>query len=398
MRVKAIKNSAEVHGAALKSKLIDFKEKDVKCIASEIEKLQVIENEYNERTILLRQELESQTHASIAAFISQSENDIGSLQPVSITIPKERKLFSRAQVDDEAIRIMIGTFIENEQENSPPIEPNSSDEKERRMQQVSTPFNNDLKRVREVAVGGLFSYNVSSICVSPDGCIWLGTCQGKVFLIDITICAAPKKLHVIETRDNSKYVCGGIACLTSGDAVVAYGGIPYVDKFTLDGKMVDFAKIPGTSGILDGSIAVSGNEVFVFTFSELIILSEHGQILKTFKPNSIVNLATCNCTMRLDGHITIYSKGILTTIDRDGKELSKQTNVGEDIANLQCDRYGNILASNNEDSLYGILPIPNVSGKHIFRIKHKQFCIDNEDRVLILTNKGNISIFEYLKQ
>ena len=394
-RVKAIQKSAEKHGATLKSKLLEIKKKDDKFIASHIEKLQGIENNYSERIALAQQELWSQTHASIIAHCAQSETEIRSLHPISVPVPNQMNFLNfLTQIDDETIHKMVGTFIE---ENIPSLEPTMAGEDDTTMEKSPPPFQNELKLVDEVHVNGLSSHKVLGMCASPHGCVWLGT-YGSVFLIDMKVSAATKTLQIIDGRKILfclYFDCGNIACLNSGDAVVAYGGsYIHVDRFTRDGKRVDFAYIRGDSQ-LEG-IAVSGNQVLVFTKTEYFILSDLGETLKMIKPNVTMSHAT----ITFEGQVILYSEGAFVTINRNDKELEKRGNLGNDIENLQCDQYGNILA-NKDDSLYFLRP----QGTDIqrFRIGHKSFmfCIDNEDHVLILTNekdgKGKISVFEDLE-
>ncbi|KAK3104968.1 hypothetical protein FSP39_014270 [Pinctada imbricata] len=308
-----------------------------------------------------QQELPIQTTSSLNDFVKDSITKLKSLKPISIAIPDEQQVPCEEQRHENQIMETIGnqhgdkiTEI-TEGEGKDGSECNGSSKLE-----ISRTLN--LNRFKSCC----------SMWLSPDGSIWIGG-DGYVYKMS-SDCS--RVLHQITTRNS--YGCGYIACLQSGDAVVSYGGVPYVDILASDGRRVDFTDLSPKS-IYD--IAVNNQDEIAINVAgkSIAIFTNDVQQLKEF--NVGFGIETF-CTDR-DGHFIVAHPGspYLTILDgRNGAVKTSWKVSISDIERLTCDRHGNLIASNNEKNVYFFSRNGEVQ---------KTFTVDCDEIIGICVNEGD---------
>ncbi|KAK3104521.1 hypothetical protein FSP39_003964 [Pinctada imbricata] len=363
-RINAIKMTADEEGEKLKKSISSEISQQDKEVEKGKHKLQTQTVLYDDVIQTIQQELSLQTASTLNIFVKESITKLKSLKPTSITIPEIKYHFPKETVDRNEIREMVGRVREKPIIDVDKIE-------------ITSTIN--LK-----TLGSLFS-----MCLSPDGSIWIGG-SGVVCKMS-SDCSAT--LRQIPARGS--YSCGYIACLLSGDAVVSYGSIEYIDRFTSDGSRIEFSSLsPGVSY----DIAVNSDDQVVIKVNKttIVILSNEGKRFREYKLDGDIR------AFSTDGNIIFARKGsgFLEILDgRSGKHIANLHVTLSDIECLTHDSYGNLLSANGKKNIY--IGYKNRC-RRTFTIKCDDIigiCVNKDDNLLILIHikkKCELRVAKYL--
>ncbi|KAK3104449.1 hypothetical protein FSP39_002291 [Pinctada imbricata] len=316
-RINAIKMTADEEGEKLKKSISSEVNQQEEEAEKGKHKLQTQTVLYDGVIQTVQQELRLQTASTLNVFVKESITKLKALKPTSITIPEMKYHFSKETVDRNEIREMVGRLQEK-----PIID----------VDNVDVKSTTDLK-----TLGSLFS-----MCLSPGGSIWIG--GSGVACKMSSDCSST--LRQIPARGS--YSCGYIACLQSGDAVVSYGSTKYIDRFTSDGRRIEFSSLsPGVSY----DIAVNSDDQVVIKMNKttIVTLSNEGKRLREYKLDDGIR------AFSTDGNIIFARKGsgFLEILDgRSGKHIGHLHVTLSDIECLTHDSYGYLLSTNGQRNIY----------------------------------------------
>ncbi|KAK3105394.1 hypothetical protein FSP39_024201 [Pinctada imbricata] len=380
-RVKAITSAATEEGEKLK--YLQSKEEGQMTESKESkEKIEARKDAYNAEIQAIKQNIPLQTTSSLNQFVKTSVSRLQSLKPLSIPTPRN-SMFTIGSINKDQIRDMIGRDGDQRDASGP-----SKDKTKKRGKNVLEKL--QIMRSHKLDIeSGCYS-----MCVSPDGSIWIGG-YGYVYKMS-SDCSTV--LHQIPARFPS-WSCLYIACLQSGDGVVSDGGSSYVDRFTSDGRRVDFADLsPNDTRFIavsdDDKVAIAvGKDIF--TPTSVVLLSKEGKRLNEIETDAnIASLCFDN-----DGNYVISDRKhqCLTTLDRNGTVLKKTEMKKSYPERMACDRYGNILG---------------IMGKNVFLMNYEMkvqqsftvdcdyindICIDKDNRLFILVDGYKVIVAKYLE-
>ncbi|KAK3104598.1 hypothetical protein FSP39_005876 [Pinctada imbricata] len=384
-RVKAIKLAADEEGEILKESLSSIKHQQDEEVKEGKQKIHTLTGLYNKEIQSVRQELRLQTTSSLNGFVKESITKLKKLKPISIAIPDEQQLPFEEQVEDSQIRETIGKLIGSQYISEIEITKGGKDG-------AKCNVLSNLEIVRTFNVDKF--RHCYSMCLSPDGSIWIGGI-GYVYKMS-SDCSTV--LHQIPTRNS--YVCYYIACLQSGDAVVSYGGgVPYVDRFTSDGRRVEFTELPRRKNY-DKAVNTNDEVVINVDGNYIYIFSNKGKKLREIEVDGGIKTF---CIDR-EGHIIVANRGSpnLTILDgRCGEVITLWRVSMSDIQHLTCNRYGNILATNWMENVYVLSKDGDVKKTYTVDFDGIMgICVNKEDHLLILMRKNDkyeIHVAKYLE-
>ncbi|KAK3104647.1 hypothetical protein FSP39_007065 [Pinctada imbricata] len=207
-------------------------------------------------------------------------------------------------------------------------------------------------------------------------------------------------LHQIPAR-KSRWLCYYIACLQSGDAVVSYGVFSsYIDRFTSDGRRVDFADLsPNYTSCIavsdDDKVAIAISKDSVPTTSVVLFSKEGKRLNKVETDTEISSFCIDN-----DGNYVISDTKhqCLTTIDRNGTVLKKTEIKKSNPEGVICDRYGYILWVIDKNVF---LMNDEMKVQQSFTLDDdyciNDICIDKGNRLFILVDYIKVIVAKYLE-
>ncbi|KAK3104959.1 hypothetical protein FSP39_014073 [Pinctada imbricata] len=382
-RVKAITSAATEEGEKLKKYLQSKEEGQMTESKESKEKIEARKDAYNAEIQAIKQNIPLQTTSSLNQFVKTSVSRLQSLKPLSIPTPRN-SMFTIGSINKDQIRDMIGRDGDQRDASGP-----SRDKTKKRGKNVLEKW--QIMKTQKLDIkSGCFS-----MCVSPDGSIWIGG-EGVVYKMS-SDCSTV--LHQIPARSYGMS-CQYISCLQSGDAVVSYGGLSYIDRFTSDGRRVDFADLsPNRTSFIavsdDDKVAIAvGKDIF--TPTSVVLLSKEGKRLNKIEMD--VNIASL--CFDNDGNYVISDRKhqCLTTIDRNGTVLKKIQMKKSIPQRMTCDRYGNILGVNGQNVF-----LINYEGKvqQSFTLDCNRgindICIDKDNRLFILVDGYKVIVAKYLE-
>ncbi|KAK3105220.1 hypothetical protein FSP39_020093 [Pinctada imbricata] len=382
-RVEAIKFAADDEGGKLMESLNSTKHQQDKEVKEGKHKIQTQTRVYDKEIQMIQQELRLQTASSSNDFVKESMKKLKALKPTSISIPDKQQLPLEEQVDGNQIRETIGKLLGAKKVSGIQISRGREGKKWNVLAKL------DIIRILNLDKIGY----CCSLCLIPDGSIWIGgdRCVYKMSSDCSTV------LHQIPARKH--YWCGYIACLQSGDAVVTYGGTPYVDRFTSNGRRVEFTYLPLKK---THDMAINSNDEVVISVNTgcIIIFSNKGTQLKEIEVDGGIKTF---CTDR-DGHIIVADPRSpnLTILDGMSGEVKTSWKVSvSDIEHLMCDRYGNVLVTNKEKNVYFFNKDGDVQKTFTMDCNIIiGICVNKEDHLLILMYKNythEIHVTKYLE-
>ncbi|KAK3104709.1 hypothetical protein FSP39_008373 [Pinctada imbricata] len=365
-RIKDIKMAADEEGEKILRSLNSTKQQEDKEVKDGKHKIQTQTGLYDKEIQSVQQELRLQTASSLHGFVTESMKKLKSLKPVSIAIPDKQQLAFEG-VDGNHIRETIGKLFGSQKV--------SVTENTKGREGTKCNVFSNLEIIRTFNIDrNVICY---SMCLSPDGCIWI--CSYRYVYKMSSDCSTV--LHQLPTR--MSYTCGYIACLQSGDAVVSYSGASYVDRFTSNGRRVEFTDL---SPKKTHDIAVNINDEVAISVDlrYIIIFSNKGKQLRKIEVDCGI---TTFCTDR-DGHIIVAHRGSsnLTILDYRNGAVIKSWRVSiSDIKRLTCDSYGNVLATNMGENVYFFSKNGDVQEN--FTVDCNGIigiCVNQDDHLLIL--------------
>ncbi|KAK3104360.1 hypothetical protein FSP39_000278 [Pinctada imbricata] len=385
-RVKAIKLAADEEGEIFKESLSSIKHQQDEALKEGKQKIHTLTGLYNKEIQIVRQELRLQTASSLNDFVKESITKLKSLKPISIAIPDEQQFHFEEQIEDSQIRETIGKLFGSQKV--------SVTEVTKGIEGTKCNVLSNLEIIRTLNLDRI-GY-CSSMCLSTDGSIWIGG-HGCVYKMS-SDCSTV--LHEIPIR-KSWLTCDYIACLQSGEVVVSYGGVSYVDRFTSDGRRVEFTDL-SPNGTFDIAVNINDEVVINVDMECIIIFSNKGKHPRKFKVDGGVQTF---CTDR-DGHIIVThpESPNITILDGKSGEVKTSWDVSiSDIKRLTCDRYGNILATNLEENVYVLGKNGKVKKTYTVECDEiRGICVNKEDHLLILISKDytfeiHVHVTKYLE-
>ncbi|KAK3104817.1 hypothetical protein FSP39_010937 [Pinctada imbricata] len=382
-RIRAIKVAADEEGEKLIESINSTKQQQDREVKEGKHNIQTQTGVYATEIHSIQQELRLQTASSLHGFVTESMKKLKSLKPVSIAIPDKHQLPFEG-VEDNHIRETIGKLFGSQKVSV------TENTKDREGTKCNVLSNLEIIRTFNLdRIGHCFS-----MCLSPDGSIWIGgdRCVYKMSSDCSTV------LHQLPTRNS--YLFEYIACLQSGDAVVSYGvEVSYVDRFTSDGRRVEFTELPRRS-TYDIAVNINDEVVISVDMECIIIFSNKGKQLRKIEVDGGIQTF---CTDR-DGHIIVAHpiSPNLTKLDGRSGEVKISWRVSmSDIRRVTCDRYGNILARNFKKNVYVL--DRNGKVKKTYTVDCDEIsgiCVNKEDHLLILMYKNDkykIHVTKYLE-
>ncbi|KAK3104446.1 hypothetical protein FSP39_002200 [Pinctada imbricata] len=356
------------------------------------QKMEAQKNLYDKEIQAVQQELRIQTPPTFNQFFKASTYKLQSLKPLVFPLPVINT-FTAGHMQKELIRDMIGKDGEEVHAEAPPQE---------MLTRSFRAINQNLETVN--TFNKLDSAkNCYSICISSEGYIWLGG-KGCVYKMS-SDCS--KTNHQIPARE-SRLTCDYITCLQSGDAVVSYGyGSHFLDRFTTDGKRVEFTDLSPRHGYdiaktYDDEVVVSACTDYLGLLSDLnswslIICSKEGKKLKDIKMGENIG----NFGIDVYGNIIKSAEASLslTILDRRGTVLKTIPTKKPNLQRISCDSHGNIVGVSGGGKEVRVIS-DDGKEERCFTVKCRNgindICIDSENRLLILMDKKRVVVGKYL--
>ncbi|KAK3104553.1 hypothetical protein FSP39_012883 [Pinctada imbricata] len=381
-RVRAIKVAADEEGEKLIESINSTKQQQDKEVKEGKHNIQTQTRVYATEIQSIQQELRLQTASSLHGFVTESMKKLKSLKPISIAIPDKQQLPFEG-VEGNHIRETIGKLFGSQKVSV-------TENTEGRDGTKCNLFSN-LEIIRTFNLDRIG--RCWSMCLSPDGSIWIGG-NGYVYKMS-SDCSTV--LNQITTRKS--YSCSYIACLLSGDAVVSYGGVSHVDRFTSDRRRVEFTEL-SPKKTYDIAVNINDEVAISVDLRYIIIFSSKGKQLRKIEVDGGI---TTFCTYR-DGHIIVAHRrsSNLTILDcRNGAVIKSWEVSISDITRLTCDRYGNVLATNMWKNIYFFSKNGDVQKTFTVDCDGiNGICVNQDDHLLIVMvtkRKFEIKVTNYLE-